>query len=130
MPLGIVVTVGVMVLLFKPRWLADIHPLNPVERYAGDAVYPPSKLTARTVNSSQGSMASGTIWPEEERRTHEARVVGARRARKARVREEQRSRWWADIMDARAERRAAKEARRIMMARRQQIMAAFTEEEM
>jgi hypothetical protein len=129
MPLGVTVTVGVMVRLFTPRWWSVIQPRNPIDRYVGDPVYPPSRPTAVTVNSSQGSMASGTIWPEEERRTHEARVVGARRARKARVREEQRSRWWADVMDARAERRAAKEARRIMMARRQAAIAAFTQEE-
>ncbi len=134
MPLGVTVTVGIMALLFKPRWLDRIQPRNPVERYAGDPVYPPSRITAIVIDSRDGrTAASGTIavpMPREEQLAYQARVVGARRARKAVRAEEQRSRWWADVMDTRAERRAAREARRIMMDNRRRIRAAFAEEEM
>ena len=111
-------------LLFVPPWLTLIQPRNPVDRCAQDPVYPPSKLTVRMVTSDMGSSVSGTIDPL----AHETRVVGARRARKERAREEHYAAvasWLADRMDTRAERRAAKEERRIMMARRQEAMAAF-----
>ena len=134
MPLGVTVTVGIMALLFKPRWLADIQPRNPVERYAGDPVYPQSRTTAIVIASRDGrTEASGEIDvppSREELLAHEARVVGARRARKAARAVEQRGRWWAEVMDARAERRAAKEARRIMMDNRRRIRAAFAQEDM
>ena len=124
--MALVVTVGIMALLFKPRWLDNIQPKNPVARYAGDVVYPPSRLTAKVVTSDEQNEASGTIVTRDHQRSIEA----ARCARKARMREVQYAgRTMADRMDAKAERRAAKEARRIMMARRQQIMAAFTVEE-
>lgn len=126
--MGVTVTVGLMVLLFKPKWLDDIQPQNPANRFAGDPVYPPSRLTAKVVASDRWSAAHGTIVPRDEQLAHQAKVEGARRARKeARAREVAGR---ADRMDAKAERRAAKDARRIMMARRQQIIAAFTAEEM
>ena len=135
MPLGITVTVGVMALLFKPRWLADIQPRNPVERYAGDPVYPQSRTTAIVIASRDGrTEASGEIDvppSREELLAHEARVVGARRARKAAAHARQYAgRNWMAHLDAKAERRAAKEARRIMMDNRRRIRAAFAREDM
>lgn len=144
--MGVTVTVGLMVLLFKPKWLDDIQPQNPANRFAGDPVYPPSRLTANVVTPA--SLALRSTGSEEwhgwafccgeivdsASRSHEAQA--ARCARKAARREEMGSRWHRTdpngyaSRNAKAERRAAKEARRIMMARRQQIIAAFTAEEM
>lgn len=124
--MGMVITVGLMALLFKPRWLDNIQPKNPVARYAGDVVYPPSRLTAKVVTSDEQNEASGMIVTKDHQRSIEA----ARAARKARRREAlTRGKGWAAYMDAKTQRRADKEARRIMMARRQQIVAAFTAEE-
>ena len=130
--MGATVTVGTMVLLFVPRWLENIRPINPANRWAGQPVYPRSILTAVTVDSGKGPTASGTIVvppTREELLAHEAAAVGARRARKeARAREMSGPRAWSRA-DARTERAAAKEARRIMMARRAACLAAFAKEE-
>jgi len=127
MPLGVTVTVGIMVRLFTPRWWGVIQPMNPVERYIDDPVYPPSCPTAVTVNSSQSPTASGEIVDQA---ALSRQAQAARAARKARVREGLGGQdGWQERKDRRAERRAAKEARRIMMARRQAAIAAFTQEE-
>jgi hypothetical protein len=120
-------------LLFVPRWLGRVN------------AFAASVLTARVVASGaynretpdgrvrlvfgQGS-ASGTIVPKADQLAAQARVEGALRARKeARTEEQYAGRNWAAHMDRRAERRAAKEARRIMNERRAACVAAFTKEE-
>jgi hypothetical protein len=114
-------------LIFRPSWLDNIQPLNPIERSIDDPVYPPSKLTAHTVNSSQGSMVSGLIL-DAPTRSREAQA--ARKARKAHRRAEMSdNRNKVDRMIVKAERRAAKEARRIMMDNRRLLRDLFTKEE-
>jgi hypothetical protein len=114
-------------LIFRPSWLDNIQPLNPIERSIDDPVYPPSKLTAHTVNSSQGSMVSGLIL-DAPTRSREAQA--ARKARKAHGRAEMSdNRNKVDRMIVKAERRAAKEARRIMMDNRRLLRDLFTKEE-
>lgn len=119
-------------MLFVPNWLDNIQPLNPVIREAGDPVYPASRMTTKVISSSQRPTAGGTIIPREERRRQQlatqAKREGARRARKERKQAKQAEnsqRARMDRMDRRAERRAAKEERRIMMERRQAAIAAF-----
>jgi hypothetical protein len=70
--MALVVTVGFMALLFKPRWLDNIQPQNPVARFAGDVVYPPSRLTAKVVTSGEQNEASGTIVTKDHQRSIEA----------------------------------------------------------
>jgi len=130
--MGATVTVRATVLMFVPQWLKDIKPLNPVMWIAGDPIYQPSRLTARVVTSAMAPTASGEIVipPTREEATldYQASVVGARRARKEAHAREMIGRM--DRMDAKVERQIAKEARRIMMARRQQIIAAFINADM
>ncbi len=116
-------------MLFIPRWLAVIDP------YAEGAS---AGLTAKAVTpdslwrKGQIAMAcSGTIVTDLAER--EAEVVGARRARKERMRGEHTRAGEARLygrMDARAGRRAAREARRIMMDIRRRLTDAFTREDM
>jgi len=122
-------------MLFIPWWLAHIQPRNPEERFLQEPEYPPSMLTARVVTSAMAPEANGTIVPREEQLATQARVEGARRARKAARTEEQHDdRWLVDRMDRKAARRARREARRearrIMNRRRMDAMAAFGKEDL
>jgi len=120
--MGMVITVGVMVLLFKPRWLDNIHPLNPAQRGINDLVYPLSQLTTYTVNSSQRSMVAGSIVDGP---TLSRQAQAAREARKAQTRKSMGEQDDWQERNWRAERRAAKEERRIMMNNRRRIRDAF-----
>lgn len=126
---GISITVGHMMLLFVPSWLDDIHPVvKGGISYPGVKIYPPSRLRARTVNSSQGATASGVI---EDPIAMEKVKAARHRAKKAAKRAEHYRRATEleyDRMDYRSERRARKEAKRIMNRRRADAMAAFMDE--
>jgi hypothetical protein len=119
-----VIVVGIMILVFKPRWLDDIQPVVPsyFRQYEEDKVYPPSKLTARTLNSSQRSCFHGEIMNEKDR-SREAQAW--REARKAHTREEMGEGNKMAMLEAKAERRAAVEAKHIQAKRRQDAAAAF-----
>jgi hypothetical protein len=115
-------------MLFVPRWLDNIRPDGP------------SLLTARIVAPMAYHDVSnwrwetqvgrtechGTIVPKEEQLAIQARVVGALRARKERMREE--LAWrdrLCDRLDRKAQHRADREAKRIMVERRAACRAAF-----
>jgi hypothetical protein len=103
--------------LFLPEWWGRIRPTWPG--------MPPSRPTARAKAARDGATASGTIRHREEPLAREARVVGALRARKERAREAQAGRAPMDRMVAKAERRAAREAKRMGEARLRDLEAAF-----
>jgi hypothetical protein len=102
---GVAVTVGGDRHLFVPRWFGWA-------------------LSARTVNSGQVAAAHGTIVPKAEQLERQRSIEAARAERKAAARLDHGGR---DRAIAKAERRAAKEARRIMMERRAQCIAAFAD---
>jgi regulator of protease activity HflC (stomatin/prohibitin superfamily) len=120
-------------MLFVPRWLDNINP------------YAASSLTARIItplpyNRVDGRVrlvvgqttVTGTIVPKEEQLAVQASIVSNREERKAKRRQDMNAQSagnWMNYMEVRAERRAAKEAKRIMEERRQQIIAAFTKED-
>lgn len=106
---GVAVTVGGDRHLFVPRWFG----------------WAPS---ARTVNSGQVAVAHGTIVPKADQLERQRSIEAARAERKADMRRRQYAgRAMVDRMDAKAERRAAREAKRIMMERRAQCIAAFAD---
>jgi hypothetical protein len=89
----------------------------------------PASLALRSTGSEEWhgwAFAVGEIV-DSASCSHEAQA--ARVARKAARREEMGSGNSRRQIEARQERRAAKEARRIMMARRQALVAAFTKGE-
>jgi hypothetical protein len=121
-------------ILFVPRWLSSINPCAT------------SVLTARIItplpyNRNVGGRVKvvigqtschGIIVSKEEQLAEQAKIVNSREECKAKRRQEmnsQSSTNWMANMEARAERHAAKEAKRIMEERRQQIIAAFTKED-
>ena len=56
-------------MLFVPRWLGNIQPVNPVMMCVSESpyqVYPPSCLTAKTVNSTTCEAVTGTIVKDEQ----------------------------------------------------------------
>ncbi len=114
-------------MVFRPGWLDRIRTDGPSVLTANiitpDRLVGPEWLLVRSVS------CSGTIVPRDDELARQARVVGARRARKeARAAEMGRGRLY-DRMDRRAERQAAKEAKRIMNERRAACRAAFAKEE-
>lgn len=114
-----VIMVGIMLLVFRPRWLDDIQPVVPSRfRLYEGTVYPPSKLTAKTLNSSQASCFHGEIISGDRDRSREARKAHTREAQGD-------GRKQIAMVEERTERRAAKEAKRIMEKRRQAARAAF-----
>jgi hypothetical protein len=118
-------------MLFVPRWLDNINPCAA------------STLTARIITPlpynrvQEGRVkmvfgqttVTGIIVPKEDQLAVQANIESNREERKAKRRQEMNSAGNMDRMTARAERRAAKEAKRIMEKRRQQIIATFTEED-
>ena len=121
-------------MLFVPRWLDSINPCAA------------STLTARIItplpyNRVDGgrvkmvfgqTSVNGIIVPKEDQLAAQASIESNREERKAKRRQEMNAQSagnWMNHMEARAERRAAKEAKRIMEERRQQLSAAFAEED-
>lgn len=128
-------------MVFRPDWLEMIQPVVP-ERYIktpADIVYPPSipsravitpaALALRATSSEQWygyGFCTGEIL-DQAGMSHKAQQN--RQERKA-ARREELSRMGSNARrSAKAERQAAKEARRVMMARREACRAAFAKEE-
>lgn len=121
-------------MLFVPRWLSSINPCAASVLTARIITpLPYNRNVNGRVKMVIGQTACcGTIVPKEEQLAEQAKIVNSREERKAKRRQEMNSQSsinWMANMEARAERRAAKEAKRIMEERRQACIAAFTEED-